>query len=283
MRFFITLVTAIYLAGTFPTNQNPLATDTFDQSYRNYHQLLRNHVGDSGVDYSALKANRTVLDAIVSQFGRVTKSELDSWSIEEQIAYWINAYNVFTLQAVVDHYPIQWRWINFLTLTPRNSIKQIPGVWTDLQWNIAETTMTLDEIEHKTLRPLYQEPRIHMAVNCASISCPPLRSEPYVGAQLNRQLTIAARDYLASQLGMRVDGSTLHVSSIFDWYGEDFISDYAHLVAGDRSNKDQAILGFIATYGPSEASIIAQSGQVSIRYMRYDWNLNDTRHGRRTY
>ena len=283
MRFFITLVTAIYLAGTFPTNQNPLAADTFDQSYRNYHQLLRNHVGDSGVDYSALKANRTVLDAIVSQFGRVTKSELDSWSIEEQIAYWINAYNVFTLQAVVDHYPIQWRWINFLTLTPRNSIKQIPGVWTDLQWNIAETTMTLDEIEHKTLRPLYQEPRIHMAVNCASISCPPLRSEPYVGAQLNRQLTIAARDYLASQLGMRVDGSTLHVSSIFDWYGEDFISDYAHLVAGDRSNKDQAILGFIATYGPSEASIIAQSGQVSIRYMRYDWNLNDTRHGRRTY
>ena len=283
MRFFITLVTAIYLAGTFPTNQNPLAADTFDQSYRNYHQLLRNHVGDSGVDYSALKANRTVLDAIVSQFGRVTKSELDSWSIEEQIAYWINAYNVFTLQAVVDHYPIQWRWINFLTLTPRNSIKQIPGVWTELRWNIAGTTMTLDEIEHETLRPLYQEPRIHMAVNCASISCPPLRSEPYVGAQLNRQLTIAARDYLASQLGMRVDGSTLHVSSIFDWYGEDFISEYAHLVAGGRSNKERAILGFIATYGPSEASTTAQSGQASVRYMRYDWNLNDTRHGRRTY
>ena len=283
MRFFITLITAIYLAGTFSTNPNPLAADTFDQSYRNYHQLLRNHVDDSSVDYSALKANHTVLDSIASQFGRVTKSELDNWSIEEQIAYWINAYNVFTLQAIVDHYPIQWRWINFLTLTPRNSIKQIPGVWTDLQWNIAETTMTLDEIEHKTLRPLYQEPRIHMAVNCASISCPPLRSEPYVGAQLNRQLTIAARDYLASQLGMRVDGSTLHVSSIFDWYGEDFISDYAHLVAGGRSNKEQAILGFIATYGPSEASTIAQSGQARVRYMRYDWTLNDTGYGHRTY
>jgi len=283
MRFLITLVTAIYLAGTFPTNPNPLAADTFDQSYRNYHQLLRNHVNDSSVDYSALKANRTVLDAIVSQFGRVTKSELDSWSIEEQIAYWVNAYNVFTLQAIVDHYPIQWRWINFLTLTPRNSIKQIPGVWTELRWNIAGTTMTLDEIEHETLRPLYQEPRIHMAVNCASISCPPLRSEPYTGTQLNRQLTVAARDYLASQLGMRVDGSTLHVSSIFDWYGEDFVSDYAHLVAGDRSNKEQAILGFIATYGPSEASTIAQSGQASVRYMRYDWTLNDTGDGHRTY
>ena len=283
MRFFITLITAIYLAGTFPTNPNPLAADTFDQSYRNYHQLLRNHVDDSSVDYSALKANRTVLDSIVSQFGRVTKSELDSWSSEEQISYWINAYNVFTLQAIVDHYPIQWRWINFLTLTPRNSIKQIPGVWTDLRWNIAETTMTLDEIEHETLRPLYQEPRIHMAINCASISCPPLRSEPYLGAQLNRQLTVAARDYLASQLGMRVDGSTLHVSSIFDWFGEDFISDYAHLVPGGRSNKDRAILGFIATYGPSEASIIAQNEQVSIRYMRSDWNLNDTGHGDRTY
>ena len=283
MRFFITLVTVIYLAGTPLINSTPFAADTFDQSYRNYHQLLRNHVDDSGVNYSALKANRTVIDSIVSQFGHVTKSELDNWSIEEQIAYWINAYNVFTLQAIVDHYPIQWRWINFLTLTPRNSIKQIPGVWTDLRWNIAETTMTLDEIEHKTLRPLYQEPRIHMAVNCASISCPPLRSEPYTGAQLNRQLTVAARDYLASQLGMRVDGSTLHVSSIFDWYGEDFVSDYAHLVAGDRSNKEQAILGFIATYGPSEASTIAQSGQASVRYMRYDWTLNDTGDGHRTY
>jgi len=283
MRFFITLVTVIYLAGTPLINSTPFAADTFDQSYRNYHQLLRNHVDDSGVNYSALKANRTVIDSIVSQFGRVTKSELDNWSIEEQIAYWINAYNVFTLQAIVDHYPIQWRWINFLTLTPRNSIKQIPGVWTELRWNIAGTTMTLDEIEHETLRPLYQEPRIHMAVNCASISCPPLRSEPYTGAQLNRQLTVAARDYLASQLGMRVDGSTLHVSSIFDWYGEDFVSDYAHLVAGDRSNKEQAILGFIATYGPSEASTIAQSGQASVRYMRYDWTLNDTGDGHRTY
>ena len=283
MRFFITLVTVIYLAGTPLINSTPFAADTFDQSYRNYHQLLRNHVDDSGVNYSALKANRTVIDSIVSQFGHVTKSELDNWSIEEQIAYWINAYNVFTLQAIVDHYPIQWRWINFLTLTPRNSIKQIPGVWTELRWNIAGTTMTLDEIEHETLRPLYQEPRIHMAVNCASISCPPLRSEPYTGAQLNRQLTVAARDYLASQLGMRVDGSTLHVSSIFDWYGEDFVSDYAHLVAGDRSNKEQAILGFIATYGPSEASTIAQSGQASVRYMRYDWTLNDTGDGHRTY
>ena len=283
MRFFITLVTVIYLAGTPLINSTPFAADTFDQSYRNYHQLLRNHVDDSGVNYSALKANRTVIDSIVSQFGRVTKSELDNWSIEDQIAYWINAYNVFTLQAIVDHYPIQWRWINFLTLTPRNSIKQIPGVWTELRWNIAGTTMTLDEIEHETLRPLYQEPRIHMAVNCASISCPPLRSEPYTGAQLNRQLTVAARDYLASQLGMRVDGSTLHVSSIFDWYGEDFVSDYAHLVAGDRSNKEQAILGFIATYGPSEASTIAQSGQASVRYMRYDWTLNDTGDGHRTY
>jgi len=283
MRFLITFVTAIHLIGTLPANQNALAADTFDQSYRNYHQLLRNHVDDSAVNYSALKANRTLLDSIVSQFGRVTKSELDNWSTEEQIAYWINAYNVFTLQAIVDHYPIEWRWINFLTLTPRNSIKQIPGVWTELQWNIAGTTMTLDEIEHETLRPLYQEPRIHMAVNCASISCPPLRSEPYIGAQLNRQLTVAARDYLASQLGMRVDGSTLHVSSIFDWYGEDFISEYAHLVAGGRSNKERAILGFIATYGPSEASTTAQSGQASVRYMRYDWRLNDRADGHRTY
>lgn len=250
------------------------AADTFDHQYRAYAKLLRAHVVDARVDYARLKSNRTDLDEIVNELGRVTSTQLDSWSRDEQLAFWINAYNVFTLQAIVDHYPIEWQWRNLLTLTPLNSIRQIPGVWTELRWDVAGTRKTLDQIEHETLRPLYQEPRIHVAVNCASISCPPISIEPYMGEHLDRQLILAARDYLASDLGLQVDGSTLRLSSIFDWYGNDFIDDYAHLVEGS-SERERAILGFVATYGPTEASQLGQSGNARIRYMRYDWALND--------
>lgn len=251
-----------------------LAADSFDQRYRAYAELLRAHVVDARVDYARLKSNRATLDAVAGTFADVTADQLESWSKEDQIAFWINAYNVFTLTAIVDHYPIVWRWRNLFTLTPWNSIRQIPGVWSDLRWSVAGTETTLDQIEHETLRTQYQEPRIHAAINCASISCPPLRIEPYVGEDLDRQLILAARDYLASDLGLEIDGSTLRLSSIFDWYGDDFIEDYAHLVDGG-SEKERAVLGLVATYGPPEAVTRAQSGSAAVEYLSYNWALND--------
>ena len=267
-------VVAAMLLAPSPLGSELFAADSFDQRYRAYAELLRAHVVDTRVDYARLKSHRAALDAVASEFGNVTVVQLESWSAEDQIAFWINAYNVFTLQAIVNHYPIVWRWRNLLTLTPRNSIRQIPGVWSDLRWEVAGTRKTLDQIEHETLRPLYQEPRIHVAINCASISCPPLRVEPYVGEFLDRQLMLAARDFLASDLGLQVDGSTLRLSSIFDWYGDDFIEDYAHLVEGG-SEKERAVLGLVATYGPTEAATLAQSGHATVRHLRYDWVLND--------
>jgi hypothetical protein len=251
-----------------------IAADAFDQRYRAYAELLRAHVVGARVDYAALKSDDAALDLVAGEFGRVTAVQLESWSREEQIAFWINAYNVFTLQAIVNHYPIVWRWRNVLTLTPRNSIKQIPGVWTDLLWDVAGTRKTLDQIEHETLRTLYDEPRIHVAINCASISCPPLRVEPYMGEHLDRQLTLAARDYLSTDLGLQIDGSTLRLSSIFNWFGEDFIDNYAHLVDGS-SERERAVLGFVATYGPTEAAELARSGDAAVRFLKYDWALND--------
>lgn len=251
-----------------------IAADAFDQRYRAYAELLRAHVVGARVDYAALKSDGAALDLVAGEFGRVTAVQLESWSREEQIAFWINAYNVFTLQAIVDHYPIVWRWRNVLTLTPWNSIKQIPGVWTDLPWDVAGTRKTLDQIEHETLRTLYDEPRIHVAINCASISCPPLRVEPYMGEHLDRQLMLAARDYLSTDLGLQIDGSTLRVSSIFNWFGDDFIDNYAHLVDGS-SERERAVLGFVATYGPTEAAGLAQSGDAAVRFLKYDWALND--------
>ena len=131
------------------------------------------------------------------------------------------------------------------------------------------------EIEHGILRKKYDEPRIHFAVNCAAISCPPLRAEPYIGIQLDEQLSQAARDFLNSELGLQIDGSTLLVSKIFDWYGEDFFSNYAESIDTKYSSLEQAILGFVAAYGPLEAVRLIQDEMARIKFLKYNWALND--------
>ena len=252
------------------------AHQAFDHSYQTLREVLRGHLVGTRVDYGSLQRDRVALDAAVQAFGQVTEDELPRWTREQQIAFWINAYNAFTLQAIVDHYPIRRSLFSLFTFAPRNSIRQIRGVWTDLRWRAAGADMTLNEIEHDTLRAEYYEPRIHFAVHCASVSCPPIRPEPFVADRLDRQLILAARDYLATDLGIQVDGTTLRVSSILDWYGEDFVDGYAHLVDANRSERDRAILGVIAQYGPTAASALAQTGTANISFLSYDWSLNDT-------
>ena len=255
-------------AGTVVTAQ----TTEFDHDYRAYAQLLSDHISGARVDYAKLKRDRQVLEAVATELGQVSEADLEAWSREHRLAYWINAYNIFTLKVIVDNYPIRGGWFGF---SPRNSIKRIDGVWDRLTWKAGGREVTLDQIEHEILRPGFDEPRIHFAVNCAAIGCPPLRSEPYRVDLLDRQLILAARDFLASDLGVQVSGSRLRVSRIFDWYGDDFIPQFAHLVDADRSEKERAILGVIAKYGPTEAATLAQEGRARIRFLKYDWALND--------
>ena len=122
----------------------------FDHSYAGYAALLARHVHDGRVDYKGLVADRAALAAVVSGFGAVDPSTERGWPREQRLAFWINAYNLFTLQAIVDHYPIRAGW---LTFGPRNSIRRIPGVWDRLTWQVAERQVTLDDIEHRILRP----------------------------------------------------------------------------------------------------------------------------------
>lgn len=247
-------------------------TVAFDHEYRELAGLLRAHVRFPRVDYAALKADRARLDRVAAAFDAPDARGESGWTREQRMAFWINAYNVFTLKAIVDHYPIKGSW---LSLAPTNSIKQIDGVWTDLQWPAAGRRVTLDDIEHKILRPEFGDARIHFAVNCASISCPPLGERPYVAATLDRQLDAAGRAYLASQEGLRGADGTFHVSSIFKWYGDDFIARYAPLVPGSRGARERAILGAIVSFGPDWAVAPAKSGRPGIRYLDYDWSLND--------
>ncbi len=238
----------------------------FDHGYGAYRDVLTRFVRDARVDYRALVADRATLDRAIGEIARVSQSDEARWAREDRLAFWINAYNLFTLRSIVDHYPIHG---SLFTLYPRNSIRQIDGVWAAHRWPAAARSVTLDEIEHEILRPIFRDPRVHVAVNCASKSCPPLRFEPYIGNDIDRQLDDAARRFLASDQGVKLSAGRLMVSSIFKWYGDDFIPAYA---AGGTS--DAAIRAFIVRYGPPAAAAAAKTS-TPLRFLSYDWSLND--------
>lgn len=251
-----------------PTKQLP----AFDHDYAAYGALLGRVVREPRVDYQQVKAGTASLAAIEASFAAVTAADLAGWSRDRQMAFWINAYNLFTLRAIVDHYPIKG---SFFSLGPRNSIRQIDGVWTKLKWQAAGRSLTLDDIEHKILRPEFKEPLVHFALNCASVSCPVLASSPYRAEGLHSQLEAAARRYLSSAQGVVVSGTTVSVSSIFKWYGDDFVERFETMGPAQSSPKDRAVLGVIATYGPNSARAAARSERVRLRFLDYDWSLND--------
>lgn len=243
----------------------------FDHDYAGYARVLRDYVRPPRVDYAALVAGRADLDAAVAVFATPSQADEQAWTRDQRLAFWINAYNAFTLRAIADHYPIQSSWLSLLPRlwfqVPANSIRQIDGVWTTAAWRAAERTLSLDDIEHKILRPVFKEPRVHFAINCASAGCPPLAAVPYRAAELEAQLDANARRYLASPQGLRVDGGTLHVSRILEWYGEDFVA---------RFGKDPA-RAVVAQFGPPAAAELARKASTPIRFLDYDWSLNDVR------
>ena len=129
-----------------------------------------------------------------------------------------------------------------------------------MRWRAAGREVTLDDIEHQILRRELKEPRIHFAINCASVSCPPLPPEPYRAETLDAQLDEAARRYLASPEGLRVDGDTLRVSRILDWYRQDFVERFASLAPAGGDENERAVRGVVIRFGPPEAAALALQG-----------------------
>jgi hypothetical protein len=267
----ILVALSLLTASGGPCGAQRLAA-SFDHAYSRYADVLRDFVRPPRVDYAALVKERAALDAAVDVFAHPGADEERAWTREERLAFWVNAYNAFTLRAIVDRYPIHAPW---LTLQPRNSIRQIDGVWTKLTWRAAGRTLTLDDIEHKILRPEFKEPRVHFAINCASVGCPPLAADPYRAATLDAQLDAAARRYLASAQGLRIQGDTLLVSKILAWYGEDFVARFAPDAAGRPDRVERAVRGVVERFGPSAAAELARKPATRIRFLDYDWSLND--------
>ena len=219
------------------------AASPFDHG--SFDQVLQEYVDDQGlVLYAALAKDRAQLDSYVDSLGLYSpETHPDRFPTREhELAYWINAYNAFTLRGVIDAYPIA-------------SVKDafaLSGFFNRQTFVAGGQEMTLDHIENKIIRPTYQEPRIHFAVNCAALSCPQLENRAFTAPDLDARLERALTRFAQDPNHVRLQGKKLHLSKILDWYGEDFTAWFPP----DRPNPENmpTIVNYLRPYllpGPS--------------------------------
>jgi len=257
------ILSAAFVTGLLLISQGALA---LDQSYEKYGALLKAHVHwsadghSSVVDYAGLKRERPALKAVLNEFSAVTSQTFAGMKREQQMVFLINAYNAFTLDLILSKYP------DLKSIRDLGSFFRSP--WQQSFFRLLGEKRTLDWIEHDRLRPGYKEPRVHFAVNCASIGCPALRPEPFVADQLEAQLQDQARRFLSDRSRNRYDASrnTLYVSKIFDWFVEDF--------EADGTLKDWlAARADLLTESAADHARVKQKN-FKIDYLDYDWSLN---------
>jgi hypothetical protein len=243
-----------------------------------YRALLRKHVDDSGVVYyRGLKRDSALLRGFAASLAAVDRREYAKWPYEQKIAFWINAYNGLTLKVIVDNYPIEPTFPARL-YHPKNSIRQIKGVWDEVTFNVMGTPMTLEDIEHGTLREEFDEPLIHMALVCAAMGCPPLRNEPYVGDRLEEQFADQSVKFLATRSKFRIDRrrDEVHLSPIFKWFGEDFVERYGtSMKFAGHDKEERAVLNCISPHLGEADRRYLETADYDIEYLDYDWSLNE--------
>jgi hypothetical protein len=230
--------------------------------YSAWGQLLARYYDPArGMSYKALKARDAgTLDGILRQMASVDVASLPR---PDQLAYWINLYNMSVVDLIADNYPVES--IKDLSTDPiiRLNVFKKPIV------QVKGGKLSLNDIENDKIREGFRDPRIHFAINCAAASCPPIRTEPYVGARIDQQLDDQARRFLNGRHGVRVakdgDGVTLHATKILDWFGKDFES-----WGGGKA-------AFVRRYltADKQKMIDAAKGDVDFDYDDYSWKLND--------
>ncbi|CAN5161822.1 DUF547 domain-containing protein [soil metagenome] len=251
--------------------QSSQASQSFDREHAAWTLLLKKYVhwnvggAASSVDYDGFAHDRSAVDAYLATLGRVTPSQFQAWSTADRKAFLINAYNAATVELILTKYP------------DLKSINDLGG-WLSTPWKrrfvvLLGKTRSLDDIEQGMLRkaPEYRDPRVHFAVNCASLGCPALRDEAYVGARLDAQLTDQTRRFLRDSTRNRFIAASrqLKVSKILDWYGADFAK-----VGGVAT----FLAGYADALGMTPAEAVAlHAGRIGIDYLPYDWSLNGWR------
>jgi hypothetical protein len=180
------------------------------------------------------------------------------------------------LEIVINHYPIKKTTvIGFIY--PENSVQQIPGIWEGLKLETVEKEVSLNDIEHKILRPQFKEPRIHFAIVCASLGCPQLKSHAYEAVTLEQQLEDSAGRFINNHSKVRLMRAQkkLQVSKIFNWFGKDFFSFARPEWKQWYPGAEGGVIGFLSKYMPSDDLNFLQKNTVSLDYLDYDWTLNE--------
>ncbi|MDF1591494.1 MAG: DUF547 domain-containing protein [Desulfobacterales bacterium] len=215
-----------------------------------YAGLLEKYVKNGVVDYNGFKHDETRLDQYLNL---LEETDTKNLSQGEQFAFYINAYNAWTIKLILTGYP------GVKSIKDLGSIFKSP--WKKQIARIDGEVVTLDHIEHDILRPRFKDPRVHFAINCAAKSCPPLRPEPYRADILDRQLDEMARAFINDPRSNRLEGQTLYVSSIFKWFSEDFNDD---------------VVGLFLKYaqGDLKNRLEDSKSKFKVAYLDYDWSLN---------
>lgn len=246
------------------------AASPMDHSYASWDALLKKHVRwlpdnkQSRVDYKGFLGDRAILKKVLAEWSALPAATFAGFSREQQMAFLINAYNGFTVELILTRYP------------DLQSIKDlgtfVQSAWKKKFFRLLDEDHHLDWIEHEQLRPKYADPRVHAAVNCASIGCPALRAEAFTAARLDAQLDDGMLRFMGDRTRNRFANGRAEISAIFKWFGSDFEKGHK----GFRKVED-----VLARYADQLADAPAdrerlRAGPVSIFHLDYDWSLNDS-------
>lgn len=226
---------------------------TTPPSHQIWDELVKSHVKSNGmVDYKGFIREKNKLENYLKLLSD-NAPDRKTWSKNQQLAYWINAYNAFTVKLIVDNYPTK----SIRDLGPKLKIPLIKDVWHYQFFKIGGVASSLDEIEHSILRKEFDEPRIHFAINCASVSCPPLLNEAFVVDKLDAQLEKVANAFINDPTRNKISPNQAQISSIFSWFQGDF-------------TKKGSLIDFLNRY-----SKVKINPKAKISHLDYDWNLNE--------
>ncbi len=244
--FFLLLMVMLSLTNCKVKNYSSGAEPI---SHEKWDSLLQRHVSEEGwVDYPGFLSDSIAVNSYLELLSN-NHPDPATWTDKERLAYWINAYNAFTVKLIMDHYPVE------SIKDIKSGIPFVNTVWDIKFIEIEGQTYDLNNIEHGILRPKFDEPRIHFAVNCASVSCPKLQNKAYTARQLDLQLDEAAREFINDPTRNIINENQLQLSKIFKWYGGDF---------------DQGVRKIIEKYAGTEFKQNAD-----IDYLEYNWRLNE--------
>ena len=251
VRIFKFLLFLLILASCESKQTHQAETEPI--SHKLWNQVLINYVDVSGsVNYRGLKENpKILLDYL--ELLRTSRPNDERWDEKERLAYWINLYNAFTLKLIIDHYPLK-------SIKDIGSTIQIPFInspWDIETIDFGNEKISLNYVEHQILRKSFEEPRIHFAINCASISCPNLRNEAYVAANIDAQLADQAQRFLKDSTKNIITSESLYLSRIFQWFSRDF-------------DVHQTLYENLSIW-----SGVSINNSATKQFMDYDWSLNE--------